>query len=86
MNHEQTEQSFEKELQLSLFNSIKEKDLSLLEKTIATIEENDTAPFWAKQFSDLIHRLMKNVNFQQTQEVESFWMDVMRSFIDAVPR
>ncbi|NME72361.1 hypothetical protein [Flammeovirga aprica] len=77
----------EQQVLQDIYQSIKNQDITLFRTTLNT--EIEDAAFWFKRFGVIAKELegISGVN-PDAQEVrnEQFWLEIMRAFIDVVPR
>ncbi|KXX66509.1 hypothetical protein [Flammeovirga sp. SJP92] len=77
----------EQQILQDIYQSIKTLNIQLLRETLALEHEED--PFWLKRYRAIVKELEGLSNIEpdaQKVENEQFWLEVMRAFIDVVPR
>ncbi|WP_044229559.1 hypothetical protein [Flammeovirga pacifica] len=74
-------------IQLLLFNAIKNRDLKEIHQTLDQyLNDTDIEDrlFWVERYDAILKELEKKAATYPEEEL--FWLDIMRAFIDVVPR
>ncbi|MBD0405130.1 hypothetical protein [Flammeovirga sp. EKP202] len=77
----------EQQILQDIYQSIKDKNILLLNTTLNV--KGEDIPFWFKRFGVILEELKGISGIDPTAqkvENEQFWLEVMRAFIDVVPR